>query len=126
MTLNRILEKKVTYHDPCFLGRYFHIVEEPRKILSTISRTEVTEMERYGKWSYCCGSGTKITSACYPEFTSALTKERLEEGKKAADTIVTACSTCYHHMDRAARHERMDVEIVDLSILSARAMGISV
>lgn len=83
-------------------------------------------MERHGKWSYCCGSGTKITSACYPEFTSALTKERLEEGKIAAGTIVTACNTCYHHMDWTTKHEGMDVEIVDLPVIVAQAMGISV
>lgn len=118
-------EKKVTYHDPCFLGRYFHVLEEPRKVLKSISGLNMVEMERYGKWSYCCGSGTKITSACYPEFTAYVTKERLEEGKQAADTIVTACSTCYNHMDKAARQERMGLEIIDLPILVAKAMGIS-
>jgi len=119
------IEKRVTYHDPCFLGRYCHIIDEPRKVLGSIPGLKLVEMERYGKWSYCCGSGTKITSACYPEFTAAVTKERLEEGKQVADTIVTACSTCYNHMDRATRQERMGLEIIDLPILVAKAMGIS-
>ena len=53
------------------------------------------------------------------------TKERLEEGKQAADTIVTVCSICHNHMDKAARQERMGLEIIDLPILVAKAMGIS-
>jgi heterodisulfide reductase subunit D len=122
--LTKTIEKKVTYHDPCFLGRYFHILDEPRKVLKSIPGLELAEMERYGKWSYCCGSGTKITSACYPEFTAAISRERLEEGKQVAHTIVTACNTCYHHMDKAARQEQMDLEIVDLPVLIAQAMGV--
>ena len=119
------IEKRVTYHDPCFLGRYCHILDEPRRVLRSIPGLELVEMERYGKWSYCCGSGTKITSACYPEFTAAVTKERLEEGRQATDTIVTACTTCYNHMDRTVIQERMGLEIIDLPILVAKAMGIS-
>jgi len=122
--LTEVVKKRITYHDPCFLGRYCHIFDEPRKVLGSIPGLELVEMERYGKWSYCCGSGTKITSACYPEFTAAVTKERLEEGKQAAETVVTACNTCYNHMDRAARQERMGLEIIDLPILVAKAMGI--
>lgn len=116
--------KKITYHDPCFLGRYFHVVDEPRKIFYSIPGLEVAEMERHGKWSYCCGSGTKITSACYPEFTAAISNERLEEGKAAAKTVVTACSTCYSHMDKMARRGKMELEIIDLPVLVARAMNI--
>lgn len=117
--------KKITYHDPCFLGRYFHVLEEPRKVLGSIPGVELVEMERHGMWSYCCGSGTKIASACFPEFASSISGERLREGAAAARTIATACTTCFHHMDRAAGREGMDLEIVDLPLLLARAMGIS-
>jgi Fe-S oxidoreductase len=123
--LTETVRKRVTYHDPCFLGRYFHVLEDPRKVLQSIPGLDVVEMERYGQWSLCCGSGTKITSACYPEFTAALSKERLEEGKEAADTLVTACNTCYHHMDSTAKKQAMDLEIIDLPVMVAMAMGIS-
>jgi heterodisulfide reductase subunit D len=117
-------KQKITYHDPCFLGRYCHILDEPRKVLKSIPGIELIEMEPYGKWSHCCGSGTKITSSCYPEFTAAITKWRLEEAKKAADTVVTACNTCYNHMDKAVKQEGMELEIYDLTTLVAEAMGI--
>jgi Fe-S oxidoreductase len=120
------VDQTVTYHDPCFLGRYCYVLDEPRNVLKNIPGVELVEMEPNGKWSHCCGSGMKITSACYPEFTAAVTSKRLEQSKQAADTVVTACTTCYQHMDRAAKEAHMDVEILDLPILVARAMGIDV
>lgn len=117
-------EKKVTYHDPCFLGRHGKVFDAPREVMNAMPGLNLVEMERNRRWSYCCGSGAKITSACYPEFTAATTRERLAEGKRAARTIVTACTTCVSHMNKAARKEGMDVEIVDLSTLAARALGI--
>lgn len=122
--LTERVNKRITFHDPCFLGRYCYVLDEPRKVLKSISGLELVEMEPHGKWSHCCGSGTKITSACYPEFTAAVTKERLEEGKQAADTIITACTTCYHHMDKAVKKEGMGLEIYDLPLVVAKAMGI--
>jgi heterodisulfide reductase subunit D len=119
-------EKRVTYHDPCFLGRHGKIYDAPREVMSAMPGLDLVEMERNRRWSYCCGSGAKITSACYPEFSAATTKERLSEGKRAADTIVTACTTCVSQMSKAARKEGTGVEIVDLSILAAQALGIEV
>jgi heterodisulfide reductase subunit D len=118
------IKKKVTYHDPCFLGRHSYIFDEPRKVMKSIPGIELIEMERNGRWSYCCGSGAKITSSCYPEFTAATTKERLLEGKKAAHTVVTACTTCFSHMDKAVKKDEIDLEIYDLPALVAEAMGI--
>jgi Fe-S oxidoreductase len=65
------VNKKITYHDPCFLGRHSSIYDEPRKVLTSIPGIELVEMERSRRWSYCCGSGAKITSNCYPEFAAA-------------------------------------------------------
>ena len=118
------VRKEVTYHDPCFLGRHCKVYDEPRKVLESIPGIKLVEMERHRRWSYCCGSGAKITSSCYPEFSAATTRERLAEGKRAAGTIVTACTTCVSRMNRIARKEGMQVEISDLSILVAEGLGI--
>jgi len=92
--------------------------------LESIPGIKLIEMERNRRWSYCCGSGAKITSNCYPEFSAAITKERLLEGKQAADTIVTACTSCVSTMNKAAKKQGMELEVCDLSILVAEAMGI--
>jgi heterodisulfide reductase subunit D len=119
------IRKKITYHDPCFLGRHSKIYDEPRKVLKNIPGIELVEMERNGRWSYCCGSGAKITSICYPEFAAAIANERLKEGKQAADTIVTACTSCFSHMKKEARKEKMELEIYDFSVLVAEAMELN-
>lgn len=118
------LAERLTYHDPCFLGRYHYVLDEPRRVLASIPGVELVEMEPNGKWAHCCGSGMKITSACYPEFTEAITRKRLDQGKQAADTIVTACTTCFQHMDKGAREAHMDLEVLDLPLVVARAMGL--
>jgi len=116
--------RKITYHDPCFLGRHSKVYNEPRRVLESIPGIELVEMERNRQWSYCCGSGAKITSSCYPEFTTATTSERLLEGKNAADIIVTSCTTCFSHMHKAAERERMQLQIYDLPVLVAEVMGL--
>jgi Fe-S oxidoreductase len=118
------INKKVTYHDPCFLGRHCKVYEEPRKVLQSIPGIELVEMERNRRWSYCCGGGAKITANCYPEFAAGVTKERLVEGKQVADTIVTACTSCFSNMSKVVKKEGMGLEICDISLLVAEAMGI--
>lgn len=118
--------KEVTYHDPCFLGRHGKVYDAPREVMSAIPGLRLVEMERNRRWSYCCGSGAKIVAACYPEFSAATTRERLAEGARAARTIVTACTTCVSRMSKAARKEGTGADILDLSVLAARALGITI
>jgi heterodisulfide reductase subunit D len=121
----REVRKEVTYHDPCFLGRHCKVYDEPRRVLESIPGITLIEMERNRRWSYCCGSGAKITSNCYPKFSAAVAKERLQEGKQVADTIVTACTSCLSVMSKAARKEGAQLDVQDLSTLVAEAMGIN-
>lgn len=118
---NHEVSRKVTYHDPCFL-RGMH--GAARKILTNIPGLELTEMERYGRWSYCCGAGAKIALNCYPEFSAATGKERLDEALAAADQVVTACPVCHSQFTKTARAEKVEIEVHELSILAAEAMGI--
>ncbi|MDR3271450.1 MAG: (Fe-S)-binding protein [Peptococcaceae bacterium] len=114
---------QVTYHDPCFLGRFGQIYDAPRTVIQSIPGVELVEMERNRRWSYCCGSGAKISAACYPEFGGAISKDRIAEGLRAAGTIVTACTTCVHQLTRAARNEGIDVAVKDLSVLAAERLA---
>ncbi len=122
--LTQEIERTVTYHDPCFLGRHCKMYEEPRSVLESIPGIKLVEMVRNRRWSYCCGSGAKITSTCFPDFSAAIAKERLMEAKQAADTMVTACASCLSVLHRAARKEAVDLEVLDLSTLVAQGMGI--
>ncbi len=57
INLNSSMEGVVTYHDPCYLGRYNDIYEQPRSVLRSVSGDAVKELERHGQESYCCGAG---------------------------------------------------------------------
>jgi Fe-S oxidoreductase len=93
---SRRIDKKATYHDPCFLGRYNKIYEEPRKVLESIPGITLVEMPRNRRYSFCCGGGSGralIEDAPYERRpVTERVKEALEVG---AEIIVTACPLCY-------------------------------
>ena len=55
--LKQTLDGTLTYHDPCYLGRYNKIYDQPRSILDSVSKGGLQELERYGRESFCCGAG---------------------------------------------------------------------
>ncbi len=55
--LKKSLQGTLTYHDPCYLGRYNNIFDQPRNLLNSISNHGVKELGRFGRESFCCGAG---------------------------------------------------------------------
>jgi len=55
--LNKSLEGALTYHDPCYLGRYNNVFDQPRSLLRAVSKDGFKELERCGQESFCCGAG---------------------------------------------------------------------
>ena len=51
------LDGALTYHDPCYLGRYNNIYDQPRSILRAVSSGGLKELDRHGRESFCCGAG---------------------------------------------------------------------
>jgi Fe-S oxidoreductase len=85
---------KITYHDPCYLGRYNHIYEQPRQLLKTLNRHRPLEMTASKQTSFCCGGGG---GGMWKEEKSGkrISHCRMEQAEKTgADTIVTACPFC--------------------------------
>jgi len=86
-------KKKITYHDPCNLGRHSGIYDEPRQILEAMGY-EIVEIKFNRENAMCCGGGGGVRSN-HPELTNAINKDVLEEAKKTkTDTIATACPMC--------------------------------
>jgi Fe-S oxidoreductase len=87
--------KSVTYHDPCKVGRWSGVLDEPRKALSAIG-VEVREMESHAKTNYCCGGGGGVF---LNERAAKLRQGAFQIKMKEADatgagSVVTACGHC--------------------------------
>ncbi len=103
---------KVTYHDPCHMGRYSGIYEQPRRILASLG-CEIVEMKYSRERALCCGGGGGVR-ANYPEMAKAVAEERMEYAKKTgADILVTSCPMCYICLKEAAK----GIEVYELSQL---------
>ncbi len=85
------LPYKVTYHDPCHLGRCMGIYEEPRAIIRRIC--ELKEMHTSKKEARCCGGGGGVRRG-YGDLAGRVAKKRLAETPDGVDYIITACPMC--------------------------------
>lgn len=89
---------KVTYHDPCHLGRHVGVFDAPRNILQKISNYQLVEMKRNRDNAWCCGSGGGVKSA-FGEWALDIGKERLLEAASTdAEAIVSACPFCERNL----------------------------
>jgi fumarate reductase (CoM/CoB) subunit B len=95
------LNRRVTYHDPCHLGRMLGVTEEPRQILKGLG-LELVEMEHHGVFSTCCGGGGGLLDVDR-NLAIDVAKNRIRDAVAVGvDTIVTACPTCRPSLLRAA------------------------
>ena len=119
-------EVKVTYHDPCQLGRYLGIIEEPRQILKAIKNIELVETDwTKGEWATCCGGGGGF-EAVFPELSQIIAANRVRElVDTGADIIVTHCPGCVMQLkDGLKELKNQDIEVKDLTQIVAMAMGV--
>ncbi|MBA4392508.1 MAG: hypothetical protein C0407_03045 [Desulfobacca sp.] len=89
-------DKRVTYHDPCDLGRHSGIVEDPRQVIRKLTSNFV-EMAHHREESLCCGAGGGMRGA-YPGTSIAMAGLRLQEAVAIeADFLLTNCNSCLHN-----------------------------
>jgi Fe-S oxidoreductase len=89
------ISKKLTYHDPCHLGRGAGVYEPPRNILRAVPGVELIEMPRNRRWSWCCGGGGGVPES-YPELAEWSAADRLSEAKAAgAELLLTTSAVCH-------------------------------
>jgi Fe-S oxidoreductase len=88
------LKTRVTYHDPCHLGRGCGVYEPPRSALRAIPGVELVEMPRNRRWAWCCGGGGGVPEA-YPDLAKWSAEDRLNEARSTgARLVLTASSLC--------------------------------
>jgi Fe-S oxidoreductase len=107
--------ENVTFHDPCYLGRYAGTVDEPRALLTRFG-ADISEPERNRDNPYCCGAGGGLLFADKEEEPgSRISDVRFKQLQATgANTVVTACPFCSIMLKGAQASAQADTQFVDL------------
>jgi len=123
LTENRI--KTITYHDPCYLGRYNDIFEPPRNILRSLPHMDVREMKRSRADSLCCGGGGGWMWMD-EKIGKRINIERLEDAlATSCEGVATACPFCVTMFNDAIKDKALenDFQIWDIAELIADSIS---
>lgn len=116
------VEMRVTYHDPCDLGRKSGVYDAPRRIIEAIPGVELVEMQDNRDAAMCCGGGGNLESLD-PELSRAVARRRLEQAQAVdAKAIISACQQCERTLTMAARREKIRVRVMDVVQLLRAAL----
>lgn len=110
---------KVTYHDPCHLGRHMEIYDPPRKVLEAIDGLELVEMLRTRENARCCGSGGGVSSA-FKSLSNQMADTRISDAiQTQAQILTSACPFCTYALKTAAERAQVlnDLKVIDFSEL---------
>lgn len=108
---------RVTYHDPCHLGRHGGVYDAPREVLKKIPSIELVEMPRNREVAWCCGAGAGVKSA-FKDFALDTAVKRVDEATATTATkLVTCCPFCERNLADAIKASGAAIDIVDLSEL---------
>lgn len=106
---------KVTYHDPCHLGRHTRVYDPPRELLRSVPELTLVEMGRSRELARCCGGGAGVKTA-YPEISRRVAVERVKEAERTgAAVLVTTCPFCMQSLKNAANSIGSSIDVVELS-----------
>jgi Fe-S oxidoreductase len=116
---------KVTYHDPCYLGRHSRVYDPPRAVIESVPGVESVEMHRCREKGFCCGAGGArmwLEERIGKRVNLERTDEALGTG---ADVISTACPFCLIMLDDAVKERQRDeeVRVLDISQILERSMS---
>jgi Fe-S oxidoreductase len=122
------VEEKITYHDPCFLGRHNQVYTPPRSIIEAVPGTQAEEMHRCKGKGFCCGAGG--ARMWLEERTGKrINEERIDEALALdPDTVTTACPYCMVMLGdavnakKAAGQAKPELEVIDVAQLLVRSV----
>ena len=128
LDLSRGFNVKVTYHDPCFLGRWNNEYETPREILKSIPGLELIEMEKNRESALCCGGGAgNFQIDLLGGSKDSPSRRRVREAAATgANILAVACPKCLIMLEGAIKAEELEnkLSVRDISEILAEACGI--
>jgi heterodisulfide reductase subunit D len=105
---------KVTYHDPCHLGRRSKVYDAPRSIIKSLPGLELIEMKRSRVNSLCCGAGGGVKSA-FPDWSLEMARSRVREAvETGADILTSACPFCKRNLSDAVKDTASSLKVLDV------------
>ena len=122
------VEEKITYHDPCFLGRHNKVFTPPREIIDAVPGTTAKEMHRCKNRGFCCGAGG-ARMWLEERIGKRINTERIEEALALdPDTVSTACPYCMVMLGdavnakKASGEAKQTLEVIDVAQLLVRSV----
>jgi len=125
LKITRPLAQKITYHDPCYLGRYNGIFAEPRQVLTSIPSLELKEMQRSKIDSLCCGAGGGWMWMD-EKIGKRINIQRLEDVLATdPEGLATACPFCVTMFSDAVKDKGVEenVRVWDIAEIVAQCIG---
>jgi Fe-S oxidoreductase len=125
----KAVPEKVTYHDPCFLGRHNKVYTAPRQIMEQVPGVEAVEMHRCKERGFCCGAGG-ARMWMEERIGKRINTERIDEALALdPDTISTACPYCLVMLGDAVAAKKASgdakdtLEVIDVAQLLVRSFA---
>ncbi len=122
------VEEKITYHDPCFLGRHNKVYSPPREIMEQVPGVQAQEMHRCKERGFCCGAGG-ARMWMEERIGKRINTERIDEALTTSpDTISTGCPYCLVMLGdavaakKASGEAKDSLEVVDVAQVLVRSV----
>ncbi len=120
------LDLKVTYHDPCSLGRHSDVFDEPRDVLKAVPSLKLVEMPLSRRRARCCGAGGGLWSFNYRvSVNSAYVRLAEDVVPLGVDALATACPTCHVNLRHASVKRSLGIKIYDIMEILEKSLMIS-
>ena len=118
------IDKTITYHDPCHLGRHVGVYDAPRYVLTHIPGVKFVEMERIKEFQRCCGAGGGV-KAGIPDLADGVAQSRVKDALETkADILSSACPFCKRNLMDGRDSMKADIDVEDVIELVAQALGL--
>lgn len=116
---------KVTYHDPCRLGRHMGVYDAPRNVLQNVKGVKLVELDEAREDSQCCGVSAWVS--CNTEAKVLMTEKLDKAAQTGGGTLITTCPKCNAHLN-CLKNEKppikeFPVEVIDLTVFLSRLNG---
>ncbi|MHA1144518.1 MAG: (Fe-S)-binding protein [Candidatus Helarchaeota archaeon] len=105
---------KVTYHDPCHIGRHSKIFDSPRELIQKIPGVSLIELPRNRENAWCCGAGGGVKSA-FKDWSVEIATERIKEAEAlGVDMLITSCPFCCRNLSDAIEKSNSSLKMMDV------------